>query len=308
MVSVSQMCDLAFSSVEYSLSTAACIPKQLLSYQASIQLTQSTSATTLPSTSTSDDRPSGSRTSATQYNSTTSLPLPLTASSSNAQLSSPTSTAPLVLQMTSPSSSNQASESLHEFFMSKYSRPTTSSCKNLLATKRRKIHRHAAVITQEEFTHAIEEIKSSTHTSKKKSISKPYKSPSNTTSSEEDQEEIPLPPPLAVRSKAFAEKKDRECQNSKVGDYVILQLQPDGKRKVQPVFYAGFVLRQQGEDWEISCLRRHNESVTQFYYPKREDVSLYSDGQIVMHLHEPKKVRDVYHFSDDLSQYASFLR
>jgi hypothetical protein len=123
MVSVSQMCDLAFASVEYSLSTTACIPKQLLSYQASIQLTQSTSATTLPSTSTSDDRPSGSRTSATQYNSTTSLPVPLTASSSNAQLSSPTSTAPLVLQMTSPSSSNQASESLHEFFMSKYSRP-----------------------------------------------------------------------------------------------------------------------------------------------------------------------------------------
>jgi hypothetical protein len=63
------------------------------------------------------------------------------------------------------------------------------------------------------------------------------------------------------------------------------------------------------DTWQIQCMRRYNNSLTEFVYPEKSDISIYFTDAIVHILKPPKIVRNSIHvFSEDLSPYIPTLR
>jgi hypothetical protein len=92
------------------------------------------------------------------------------------------------------------------------------------------------------------------------------------------------------------------------GTFVLLKLQPGGKKNAQPVFYVGSIVCRVKNGWKIRCLRRKRGSTKCFTFPDREDESVYTDSDIVQVLESPKIMRSIHHFHEDFSVYASCLR
>jgi hypothetical protein len=104
----------------------------------------------------------------------------------------------------------------------------------------------------------------------------------------------------------------------KVDDFVVAKILPmpstrrRGNRK--PVFYVGYVVRsincvdKSESGWEIQCLRKHQNKSNQFIYPDENDITFYPNDDIVRILSPLKVAHRVYHFSDDLSVFASNMR
>jgi hypothetical protein len=66
-----------------------------------------------------------------------------------------------------------------------------------------------------------------------------------------------------------------------VNDYVVVRFQPEGKHRTA-VFYVGFAIKRVANDiWRIRFLRRKGTSITQFRYPKEEDIDDYPEEMIV---------------------------
>jgi hypothetical protein len=90
----------------------------------------------------------------------------------------------------------------------------------------------------------------------------------------------------------------------KVNDYVVIKMQSQ-KKKSPPLLYVGLVIvRESGVSWRIKCMRRNRSHTNQFVFPTVEDVDVYLDDEIVGVLQPPKVVRNIYHFSDDMSTFA----
>jgi hypothetical protein len=50
------------------------------------------------------------------------------------------------------------------------------------------------------------------------------------------------------------------------GSYVLLQMLPQGKRKIVAVFYVGCVTSRENNGWKIKCLRRYKGHYLNFFY------------------------------------------
>jgi len=84
----------------------------------------------------------------------------------------------------------------------------------------------------------------------------------------------------------------------------VIKLQSQ-KKKSQPLLYVGLVIvRESGVSWRIKCMRRNRSHTNQFVFPTVEDVDVCLDDEIVWVLQPPKVVRNIYHFSDDMSTFA----
>jgi hypothetical protein len=92
--------------------------------------------------------------------------------------------------------------------------------------------------------------------------------------------------------------------------FVIVQIIPQGKKKVSPVHYVGNVIcAEKGGFWCILFMRRHGCELNQFIFPEKEDTELYCIDEIVKVLCTPKVLRNnVHNFPDDLSFYRTTLR
>jgi hypothetical protein len=58
----------------------------------------------------------------------------------------------------------------------------------------------------------------------------------------------------------------------------------------------------------VQYMRRHRSSSNQFVFPIIPDIHAYSLNDIVRILGQPKIVRDIHNFPDDVSEYLSHLR
>jgi hypothetical protein len=92
--------------------------------------------------------------------------------------------------------------------------------------------------------------------------------------------------------------------------FVVVRIIPQGKKKVFPVYFVGFVICvEPGRLWRIKCMRRHRYRLNDFVFPEKEDSDLYTSDEVVKVLSEPKILRNnVHHFSDELSPFLSGLR
>ncbi len=203
-----------------------------------------------------------------------------------------------------------------------------------LALKRRRIQQEAAVITHEDFTNAVEEVKRLSNELKMKPKKKPGRPPkaankkSTPAHSEEDTKEYPSPLPLKQRvtkrpkTSAIILRSPRPSSSSSsdesqrptaaiVDDYVLLKFIPEGKKRI-PAYYVGCVTSHTlgSDSWTIQVMRRNRSSVNQFVFPDQSDIATYSQDDIVRVLRKPKCIpnRGVYCFSDDFSDFHTSLR
>jgi hypothetical protein len=88
-------------------------------------------------------------------------------------------------------------------------------------------------------------------------------------------------------------------------DYVLLKLQPDGKKTAHPVFFVGLVVSREKDGWKVKCMRRYRSLKTAFVFPVKDDIEIYPDSQIVKVLKMPKVERNVHHFAvHDLAEFS----
>ncbi len=89
-------------------------------------------------------------------------------------------------------------------------------------------------------------------------------------------------------------------RNTAIGEFVVVQVKGTQKQR-QPEYYVGMVIEWSEDEsgWLIKCMRRViRTNPSQFSFPDKEDVALYSLCDIVAHLSLPKIVgkRNIYHF------------
>jgi hypothetical protein len=120
---------------------------------------------------------------------------------------------------------------------------------NQVASKRRKINRSAAVITHEEFTVAMNDLKNPAPSKKsckpvpmKNTVPDTSSSSSGSVSDCENDDEINLPAPLIKRSTQILAQKSLANINIKPGEYVIVQYNPEKMKKADVVYYVGLVI------------------------------------------------------------------
>jgi hypothetical protein len=93
--------------------------------------------------------------------------------------------------------------------------------------------------------------------------------------------------------------------NLATGDFVVVQLKGQRKQSAT-IYYIGVVLEWRDvpdvdvPGWIIKCMRRVSQNnPSQFTFPEKEDISLFSVSDVVARLTSPIIVgsRGVYHFS-----------
>lgn len=111
---------------------------------------------------------------------------------------------------------------------------------------------------------------------------------------------LPLPLSHQIKSNCPELPKD--------GDFVVLQLPLSGKCNSQ-VYYIGYVMGSTPPSggWRIQCMRRQNNSISEFIFPVIDDICEYQLSDIVQVLQQPKLIRHVHHFSDNLSSFMPNL-
>jgi hypothetical protein len=93
------------------------------------------------------------------------------------------------------------------------------------------------------------------------------------------------------------------------GDFVLLRLETNVRKKIFHVFYIGQVISAAGPKmWRIRCMRRYKNSYCQFIFPQTDDINIYLSDEIIKILTDYKLVRYVHHFADDFSPYIHGLR
>jgi hypothetical protein len=150
------------------------------------------------------------------------------------------------------------SPSLQEFYMSMMSNwqsGATGNGTSEIAQKRRKINQNAAVITHENFTDAVAEIKNMRVTGKRHCHS----------------QQIKINPVIRHEKISSSEGSDscqpEEKNTRKSGDFVVVKLVPKGK-KIKPAYYVGYVSKVVGENYTIqSLLRYSSSSCHEFIFP-----------------------------------------
>ena len=70
-----------------------------------------------------------------------------------------------------------------------------------------------------------------------------------------------------------------------VGDYALVKI--SGKRSI--VGFVGHIEKKDGDDFEVSFLRRHEQDFS-FYYPDKEDKSFIEPRDILLKLDSPKEI------------------
>jgi hypothetical protein len=164
-----------------------------------------------------------------------------------------------------------------------------------VAAKRQKINRNSAVITHEMYLAAVAEVEG------KKSKVVPAK----------------RNPPVVIQSSSGAHNISTSSEKGadepplpiKEGDFVVLRLEPKGRKKFSAVYYVGHVVCSSGQKmWRINCMRRHGDSYNEYIFPDAPDSDIYFTDEIVHILSSPKLSRSVHIFPDNLSVYHSGLR
>jgi hypothetical protein len=179
-----------------------------------------------------------------------------------------------------------------------------------VAAKRRKIPQSAAVITHENFSKALDELKKRPTT-----LVTAQTAPTSSGDVDDNYGELPIPPLLDHCKKLIAKKSiNMASATTSVGlpkedDFVLLSFQPQGRNRHR-LYYVGHVVRcLENGLWEIQCMRRHSQMSTQtFHFTEKDDLEMYTHDDIIMLLPAPKIVKNIYHFSVDLSKYQSYLR
>jgi hypothetical protein len=107
----------------------------------------------------------------------------------------------------------------------------------------------------------------------------------------------------------IAEKAVTTCLKVLPNDNVRFKRLPEGRQKAHPVYYVGRVMCAAGESqWKVGGMRRHGSiSLNQFVFTDG-DVSVYAEDYIFKMLSKnPKQVRSVLHFPDDLTEFALMI-
>jgi hypothetical protein len=163
--------------------------------------------------------------------------------------------------------------------------------KTEVALKRRRLQNSSAVITHDEYISAAYG-GGPTNDQKERPVI------FHTTEFEEVI--IPDIPPSPISSVAIPVQFPRPVVNEE--DFVLFRVVPTGKRR-ESVYFAGSVIKKLNTDLEIKCMRRKGISGARFVYPSADDIESYELKDVAMILDNPKIVRNVFNFPNDLSSY-----